>query len=238
MAKGLSGRMLIEHRDEAGVSVFTSKAWRRMLDIRGPLVHELILEFFSMFRFGQAILDLDTPSTLQFQLGRARGYIFLAWVAMGPEWQLVAATGTPAVAEDALIIDEGGQADPTPKQAPQQSPPPPPAHARTMPQRMARLEEDVQYMGYHWLRMDDGQDRSCLYAICSDLCIIPKVRQTEDWRGQHLRSSAGPVAARPMILPIFIFCLYLTKPDRPREGNIDEYWWRIYEYGNLEVLES
>ncbi|GJR14236.1 hypothetical protein Tco_0796888 [Tanacetum coccineum] len=25
---------------------------------------------------------------------------------------------------------------------------------------------------------------------------------------------------------------------RPREGNIDEYWWRIYEYGNLEVLES
>ncbi|GKF75299.1 hypothetical protein Tco_0224743, partial [Tanacetum coccineum] len=23
-----------------------------------------------------------------------------------------------------------------------------------------------------------------------------------------------------------------------REGNIDEYWWRIYETGNLEVLES
>ncbi|GKC92765.1 hypothetical protein Tco_1158207 [Tanacetum coccineum] len=39
---------------------------------RGPLVHELILEFFSTFRFGQAILDLDTPGTLQFQLGGAR----------------------------------------------------------------------------------------------------------------------------------------------------------------------
>ncbi|GJS69122.1 hypothetical protein Tco_0701963 [Tanacetum coccineum] len=25
---------------------------------------------------------------------------------------------------------------------------------------------------------------------------------------------------------------------RPREGNIDEYWWRIYKSGNLEVLES
>ncbi|GJV20310.1 hypothetical protein Tco_1369330 [Tanacetum coccineum] len=24
----------------------------------------------------------------------------------------------------------------------------------------------------------------------------------------------------------------------PRKGNIDEYWWRIYESGNLEVLES
>ncbi|GJU63762.1 hypothetical protein Tco_1245597 [Tanacetum coccineum] len=53
-----------EHCDEAGVSVFTNRAWRRMLDIRGPLVHELILEFFSTFRFGQAILDLDTPGTL------------------------------------------------------------------------------------------------------------------------------------------------------------------------------
>ncbi|GJZ05626.1 hypothetical protein Tco_0539419 [Tanacetum coccineum] len=64
MAEGLSGRMLMEHRDETGVSVFTSRAWRMMFNIRGSLVHELILEFFSTFRFGQAILDLDTPRTL------------------------------------------------------------------------------------------------------------------------------------------------------------------------------
>ncbi|GJS66042.1 hypothetical protein Tco_0680606 [Tanacetum coccineum] len=25
---------------------------------------------------------------------------------------------------------------------------------------------------------------------------------------------------------------------RPRERNIDEYWWRIYKSGDLEVLES
>ncbi|GKF16028.1 hypothetical protein Tco_0057490, partial [Tanacetum coccineum] len=24
----------------------------------------------------------------------------------------------------------------------------------------------------------------------------------------------------------------------PREGNIDEYWWRIYESRNLKVVES
>ncbi|GKF04527.1 hypothetical protein Tco_0035195, partial [Tanacetum coccineum] len=72
MAEGVSGRMLMEHRDKAGVSVFTSRAWRRMLDIRGPLVYELILELFNTFRFIQAILDLDTPGTLQFQLGGAR----------------------------------------------------------------------------------------------------------------------------------------------------------------------
>ncbi|GKE15191.1 hypothetical protein Tco_1422768, partial [Tanacetum coccineum] len=60
MAKGLSARMLMEHRDAQGVSLFTSRAWRRLFDIRGSLVHELILEFFSTFRFGNAILDLDT----------------------------------------------------------------------------------------------------------------------------------------------------------------------------------
>ncbi|GJV14287.1 hypothetical protein Tco_1359610 [Tanacetum coccineum] len=57
------------HRE---VSLFTSRAWRRLFDIRGPLVHELILEFFSTFRFGEAILDLNTPGALQLQLRGAR----------------------------------------------------------------------------------------------------------------------------------------------------------------------
>ncbi|GJS95862.1 hypothetical protein Tco_0802830 [Tanacetum coccineum] len=30
----------------------------------------------------------------------------------------------------------------------------------------------------------------------------------------------------------------ITIYNGPHERNIDEYWWRIYEYGNLEVLES
>ncbi|GJW10292.1 hybrid signal transduction histidine kinase M [Tanacetum coccineum] len=64
MAKGLTARMLMEHHDDQGVSMFTNRAWRGMFDIRGPLVHDLILEFYSTFRFGQAILDLDTPRTL------------------------------------------------------------------------------------------------------------------------------------------------------------------------------
>ncbi|GJU81489.1 hypothetical protein Tco_1283854 [Tanacetum coccineum] len=50
MAEGLSSRMLMEHRDAQGQSVFTSRAWRGLFEIRGPLVHELILEFFSTFR--------------------------------------------------------------------------------------------------------------------------------------------------------------------------------------------
>ncbi|GJV51926.1 hypothetical protein Tco_1447667 [Tanacetum coccineum] len=64
-------------------------------------------------------------------------------------------------------------------------------------------------MGDHWTRPDDGQGRSYLYTIFSYPYVLPEVRQTEDWRGQHLRSSAGPTAARPVIPPTFIFCIYL-----------------------------
>ncbi|GJV33319.1 hypothetical protein Tco_1393719 [Tanacetum coccineum] len=75
MAKGLSSRMLMEHRDAQGQSLFTSRAWSRLFDIRGPLVHELILEFFSTYRFGEVVLDLDTAGALQFQLGRVRRHM-------------------------------------------------------------------------------------------------------------------------------------------------------------------
>ncbi|GJZ73493.1 hypothetical protein Tco_0637639 [Tanacetum coccineum] len=59
IAEGLSTRMLMEHRDDQGQSVFTSRAWRWLFDIRGPLVHELILEFFSTFRFGEEAYELE-----------------------------------------------------------------------------------------------------------------------------------------------------------------------------------
>ncbi|GKB93791.1 hypothetical protein Tco_0979928 [Tanacetum coccineum] len=51
-------RMVMEHRDDAGGDVFTSQAWGRLFDTRGPLVRELILEFLSTLRFGEFILAL------------------------------------------------------------------------------------------------------------------------------------------------------------------------------------
>ncbi|GJS22893.1 hypothetical protein Tco_0451525 [Tanacetum coccineum] len=69
---GLFTRMAMEHRDKAGVVVFTSQAWRRLFDTRGPLIWELILEFLSTLRFGKVLLDLDAPDTIQFQLGGVR----------------------------------------------------------------------------------------------------------------------------------------------------------------------
>ncbi|GJT04903.1 hypothetical protein Tco_0839365 [Tanacetum coccineum] len=86
-----------------------------------------------------------------------------AWVAMGPERQPDAVAGAPAKVEDAPIVDEGSQADPTPAQAPQQPPPPPPALARTMVQRLGRLEEDVQ-----GLRQDVGSLRGLVERSMTD----------------------------------------------------------------------
>ncbi|GJY43718.1 hypothetical protein Tco_0431931 [Tanacetum coccineum] len=253
-------RMRMEHHDDAGVVGFTSQAWGKLFGTKGLLVWELILEFLSTLRFGEVLLDLDAPGTIQFQLGRGQEMIeleavyfalgithrggdgiswdlpflrfdqrwhtvllggfrhlkrrfaaerksgahisggqFMArlaehfglltveilgglmvitpelpiidmaelvrlhicaqfddtwdWVAMGPEKQPDVAVGAPAISEDAPAVDEGDQAVPTPVQAPQQ-PPLPPAAARTIPQRLGRLEEDVQ-----GLRRDVGSLR-------------------------------------------------------------------------------
>nr|GEW34196.1 hypothetical protein [Tanacetum cinerariifolium] len=56
---------------------------------------------------------------------------------------LVAAAGTPGVAEDAPAVNEGDQALSAPVQAPQQPPSPPHAAVRTIPQILGRLEEEV-----------------------------------------------------------------------------------------------
>ncbi|GJY80260.1 hypothetical protein Tco_0493011 [Tanacetum coccineum] len=72
MRDGLFATMVMEHHDDAGVVVFTSRAWGTLFDTRGPLVRELILEFLSTLRFGEVLLDLDAPSTIQFQLGGTR----------------------------------------------------------------------------------------------------------------------------------------------------------------------
>ncbi|GKA14359.1 hypothetical protein Tco_0694005 [Tanacetum coccineum] len=71
---------------------------------------------------------------------------------------LVATAGAPEATKDALVVDEGAQTDPAPVQAPQ---PPPPA--RTMPQRIARLEEDV-----HEIRVALGEQREVMDAMARD----------------------------------------------------------------------
>ncbi|GJV77901.1 hypothetical protein Tco_1509485 [Tanacetum coccineum] len=59
MRDGLFAMMVMEHRDDAGVVVFTSQARGRLFDTRRPQVRDLTLEFLSTLRFGEFILALE-----------------------------------------------------------------------------------------------------------------------------------------------------------------------------------
>ncbi|GKB13055.1 hypothetical protein Tco_0846978, partial [Tanacetum coccineum] len=209
MRDGLFSRMVMEQRDDVGVVLFTSGAWGRLFDTRGPLVRELIIEFLSTLRFGEVWLDLDAPGTIQFQLGRAKrrlsyrqfildlrlhtgeemdSLILLDFLGPSPSYTLIRDPvlrlshrimahsiagrsqapekilgGLTVIAPELSIIDMGElvrlqicmEVDDTwawvamglerqpDAAAGALGAPPPPATARTIPQRMARLEEDI-----------------------------------------------------------------------------------------------
>ncbi|GKE28491.1 hypothetical protein Tco_1443875 [Tanacetum coccineum] len=65
----------------------------------------------------------------------------LRGLSVGVERQPITVAAAPRGAEDAPNVDEGAQAVPTPIHAPL---PPPPSAGRTMPQRLGRLEEEMQ----------------------------------------------------------------------------------------------
>ncbi|GJV07660.1 hypothetical protein Tco_1345316 [Tanacetum coccineum] len=87
-----------------------------------------------------------------------------AWVAMGPERQPDAAASAHGVAQDAHAVDEGVQAVLALVQAPQQPPPPPLIAARTMPQRLGRLEEELMEASGLTYQAFDGTFRGSSHA--------------------------------------------------------------------------
>ncbi|GJS86486.1 hypothetical protein Tco_0769122 [Tanacetum coccineum] len=93
---------------------------------------------------GMDVVSINIPYLLArylrlFASGKKHGVMIFE--APGPERQPGVVVGVHEVAEDAHAVDEGTQADPAPVQAPQPPPPPP---AKTMPQRLGRLEEEIQ----------------------------------------------------------------------------------------------
>ncbi|GJR30589.1 hypothetical protein Tco_1106821 [Tanacetum coccineum] len=189
MAEGLIGRMLMEHKDAQGQSVFTSRVWRQLFEIRGPLVHELILEFFSTFKFGEVVVDLDTTGALQFYLEEVRHR--MSWrkfiLALG-----LHITKEMEIDGFGLYWAESGRQisnkAPTPKRqpdvaagapkaagdtpavdevaradpAPMQAPQPPHFAPRTMPQRITRLEE---------FYLNGDVIESCMYILSLRPCM-------------------------------------------------------------------
>ncbi|GJU20306.1 hypothetical protein Tco_1153648 [Tanacetum coccineum] len=150
--------MMMEHRDDAGVVVFTSRLrgclvlgdywfgssfWSSLarFDLeRYCLTWMLLILFsFSYVELGDRGISTDGDFLIP-----PPSYTLIRDLMLRLYHRMMAhsiARRSQAPEKDSLVIDEGGQADPALVQA--QPPLPPPAAARTMPQRMARLEEDV-----------------------------------------------------------------------------------------------
>ncbi|GJY10344.1 hypothetical protein Tco_0378529 [Tanacetum coccineum] len=192
MAEGLTTRMLMEHRDDQGVSarqipdkgdqrdywigissagyfLGTAQSYTVIWDPILRLCHRLIacsiagrtryLRLFAAGRKSEAhISGGQFMARLAEHFGLLTAEILGGLTVIAPKLLIidmaellrmllllarVTTAGAPGVAQDASIIDEGGQAIPAPILAPQKPPLPPPVPARTMPQRMSRLEEDV-----------------------------------------------------------------------------------------------
>nr|GEY58628.1 hypothetical protein [Tanacetum cinerariifolium] len=159
----LADRLMVVYTKDYGQELFTSHAWRRLFEIRGPLVREFILEFFSTCKMSGTEMGLDVTDTLCFQLGVARRILRGGRAELGyPRatslgvWLLILVF--PGTKEAAGFCDWGlnahdvvqcDQAVLAPVQVPQ---PPPPALARNIAQRLSTLEDEV-----HSLRGDMGK---------------------------------------------------------------------------------
>ncbi|GKD42403.1 hypothetical protein Tco_1267048 [Tanacetum coccineum] len=59
-------RLSMVYTKDDGQALFTSHTWRRLFEIRGPLVREFILEFFSTCRISDTEMGLDVDDSLCF----------------------------------------------------------------------------------------------------------------------------------------------------------------------------
>nr|GEV75902.1 hypothetical protein [Tanacetum cinerariifolium] len=128
MRQTIADRLSMVYTEDDRHALFTSHAWRRLFEVRGPLVREFMLEFFSTYRMSDTEIGLDVVDTLSHfrlvsdqglrglsvvsselplidlhKLGRLNiclrvGDIW-AWVASGLKRQQAAATGAPGAAD-------------------------------------------------------------------------------------------------------------------------------------------
>ncbi|GJT51147.1 hypothetical protein Tco_0977304 [Tanacetum coccineum] len=71
MRQDLAKRLRMVYTGDDGQEIFVSHAWRRLFEIRAPLVCDFILEFLNTYRISSE-MGLDAADALCFQLGGAR----------------------------------------------------------------------------------------------------------------------------------------------------------------------
>ncbi|GJS11433.1 hypothetical protein Tco_0368229 [Tanacetum coccineum] len=70
----LDDRLSIVYTGDDGEALFTSHAWRRLFEVRGPLVREFMLEFFSTYRMSDTEMGLDVAERVIPDKGDLRDY--------------------------------------------------------------------------------------------------------------------------------------------------------------------
>ncbi|GKA06629.1 hypothetical protein Tco_0685853, partial [Tanacetum coccineum] len=68
MRQTLGDRLSMVYTWDDGEALFTSHAWRRLFEVKGPLVREFILDFLSTCRMSDIEMGLDVADTLCFQI--------------------------------------------------------------------------------------------------------------------------------------------------------------------------
>ncbi|GKA72841.1 hypothetical protein Tco_0779057 [Tanacetum coccineum] len=253
------------HRYAQGQIVFTSRAWRCMFDIRGLLVHELILEFFSTFRFGELgrcrLLDsMHTGHLVHRSLGCCKddpSLMYLSQACSFTQWysqigissvgDFLGTTSSYTSIRDLIlrlchrliVCSVAGRS-----QAPEKATVTDLFYLRGMDIGLV----NVLYLLARYLRLFDARRKS--KALISGGQFVARLAEhfglltEEKLRGLTIIAPALPVSLGPEKQPNAAAGApgavedAVAVDEGPRERNIDEYWWSIYKSGDLEVLES
>ncbi|GJX54998.1 hypothetical protein Tco_0284895 [Tanacetum coccineum] len=108
----LGDRLRIVYIGDEGQELFTSHAWRRLFEMRAPLVQEFILEFLSTCKVSDTEIGLDVVDTFCFQLGGVRGRMtwrqFLLALGLHTDEEMAkAGFGAYRLGSESVIHDKG-----------------------------------------------------------------------------------------------------------------------------------
>ncbi|GJS83873.1 hypothetical protein Tco_0750414 [Tanacetum coccineum] len=107
MRQTLGDRLSMVYTKDDGHALFTSHARRRLFEVRGPLVREFMLEFFSTSRMSDTEMELDVADTLCFRCRMTWRQFILALGLHTEEEMTEAGFGAYWSGSEKVIPDKG-----------------------------------------------------------------------------------------------------------------------------------
>ncbi|GJY10546.1 hypothetical protein Tco_0378731 [Tanacetum coccineum] len=246
--------------------IMTDLFYLRGMDVGSINVPYLLAIYLGLFAVGRKniapalpVIDMDELVRLQICIKIDDTW---DWVALGPERQPDVAAGAPGVAQDASVVDEGDQAVSVPRQAHSHHQ----LAARTKPQccqiiggsalicrSLAKPREYLCYgqgflqihrSGRGLVRPAPPQPGSLINVLIfvGTFFVVMDFAVLEDMNAYRDKGICDVIFGEPFLREVGIkarrFEGIITIYNGSRERNINEYWWKVYKSGDLEVLES